>query len=72
MKIRPVGAEMLDADWRTDMTKLIIAFRNFANFPENEWKPLFLGDVNQVHKTREMGRVRYFTSVCSKLTNVHH
>jgi hypothetical protein len=29
MKIRPVGAELLHADRRTDM-KLIVAFRNFA------------------------------------------
>jgi len=72
MKIRPVGAEVFDADGWTDMTKLIVAFRNLANSPENEWKPLFLGDMNQVHKTREVGRVRYFTCDCSKLTNVHH
>ena len=26
MKIRPVGAELLRADRRTDMTKLIVAF----------------------------------------------
>jgi len=31
MKIRPVGAELFHADGRTDMTKLIVAFRNFAN-----------------------------------------
>jgi hypothetical protein len=34
MKISPVGAELLNADGRTDgrtdMTKLIVAFRNFA------------------------------------------
>jgi hypothetical protein len=30
MKIRPVRAEILHADRRTDMTKLIVAFRNFA------------------------------------------
>jgi hypothetical protein len=30
MKIRPVGAELFDADRRTDM-KLIVNFRNFAN-----------------------------------------
>jgi hypothetical protein len=30
MKIRPVGAELFHADRRTDMTKLIVAFRNFA------------------------------------------
>jgi len=67
-----VGAEVFDADGRTDMTKLIVAFRNFANSPENEWGPLLLGDMSQVHKTAEMGRVRYFACVRSKLTNVHH
>ena len=34
MKIRPVGAELFHADGqthgRTDMTKLIVGFRNFA------------------------------------------
>jgi hypothetical protein len=34
MKIRPVGAELLHADRRTDMTKLIVAFSNFANAPK--------------------------------------
>jgi hypothetical protein len=37
MKIRPVGAELFHADGqtdrRTDMTKLMVAFRNFANAP---------------------------------------
>jgi len=35
MKIRLVGAELFHADGRTDgqtdMTKIIVAFRNFAN-----------------------------------------
>ena len=39
MKIRPVGAELFHADRRTDgqtdMTKLIVAFRNFANASKN-------------------------------------
>jgi len=35
MAIRPVGAEFIHADRRTDMTKLIVAFRNFANAPKN-------------------------------------
>ena len=38
MKIRPVGAELLHAngqtDRQTDMTKQIVAFRNFANAPK--------------------------------------
>jgi hypothetical protein len=33
MKIRPVGAELFHADERTDMMKLIAAFRNFSNAP---------------------------------------
>jgi len=36
MKIRPVGAELFHADGRTDMTKLIVVFRNFANAPKNQ------------------------------------
>jgi len=40
MKIRPEGAELfrahsLQTDRRTDMTKLIVAFRNFANVNKN-------------------------------------
>jgi hypothetical protein len=34
--IRPVGAELFHADRRTDMTKPIVAFRNFANAPKNQ------------------------------------
>ena len=35
IKIRPVGAELFHADRRTDMTKVIVAFRNSANEPKN-------------------------------------
>ena len=39
MKIRTIGAVLFHADrWkkeRTDMTQLIVAFRNFANAPKN-------------------------------------
>jgi hypothetical protein len=38
MKIRPVGAELFDVGGRTDgwtdMTKLVVALRNFANAPK--------------------------------------
>jgi hypothetical protein len=42
MNVRPVGAELFHAggrtdgwvDGQTDMTKLIVAFRNFANRPK--------------------------------------
>ena len=30
MKIRPLGAELFHADRQTDVTKLIVDFRNFA------------------------------------------
>ena len=30
-----MGAELLHADGQIDMTKLILAFRNFANVPNN-------------------------------------
>jgi hypothetical protein len=40
MKIRPVGAELFHAggrtDGQTDVTKLTVAFRNFANAPKND------------------------------------
>jgi hypothetical protein len=34
MKIRAVGAEWFHADRRTDMMKLTVVFRDFANTPE--------------------------------------
>jgi len=37
MKIHPVGAELFHADGRTDMTKLIVSFRNSTNAPKNAW-----------------------------------
>ena len=36
MKIRPVGAELFHADGRTDMTRLTVAFLNFANASKSE------------------------------------
>ena len=45
MKIRPVGPEFFHAKERTvgqtDMTKLIVAFRNFANAPNNRVEPAY-------------------------------
>ena len=34
MKIRQMGAELFHADGQTDMTKIVVAFRNFANAPK--------------------------------------
>ena len=43
MKIRTVRAELFHADGRTDrrtdLTKLIVAFRNFADAPKNRKPP---------------------------------
>ena len=33
--MRPVGSELFRADRPIDMTKLLLAFRNFANTPKN-------------------------------------
>jgi len=38
MKVRLEGAELLHTDGQTDMTKLIIAFRNFVKASKNEQK----------------------------------
>jgi len=34
MNILPVGDELFLANGRTDMKKLVVAFRNFANVPK--------------------------------------
>ena len=34
MKIRPVGAELSHEDERTDVTKLVVPYRNFTNAPK--------------------------------------
>jgi len=36
MKIRLIGAGLFHADRRTDITKLKVAFPNFANAPKNQ------------------------------------
>jgi hypothetical protein len=35
MKMRSVGTELFRADGQTDITKLIVVFRNFANAPNS-------------------------------------
>jgi hypothetical protein len=41
VKIRLVGIEVIHADRRTDVTKLIVAFHNFANEPKNRHRCVF-------------------------------
>jgi len=36
MKICPVGADLFHADGQADMTKLIVASRDFANEPKRD------------------------------------
>ena len=36
VKIHPVEAKLFHVDRWTDMTKVNVAFRNFANMPKNE------------------------------------
>ena len=36
MKIFPLGDELSNADRQTDMTKLIVALRSFANAPKKK------------------------------------
>jgi hypothetical protein len=36
MTIHPVEATFFHADGQIDMTKLMVAFRNFANMPKNQ------------------------------------
>ena len=36
MKTRPVGAKYYSVDGKTDMTKLTVAFCNFANAPKSD------------------------------------
>ena len=54
MKIGPVGAELFHMDGRTDgqtdMTKLIVAFRNIANAPK-------IGRIRQATDDNTIGRM---------------
>jgi hypothetical protein len=36
MKLHAVGAEFFHAGGRTDMTKLVVALRNFVNAPKSD------------------------------------
>ena len=38
MEIRPMAVELFHADGHTDITKLTLAFRNFAKAPQNVLK----------------------------------
>ena len=46
MKISPVTTELIRADWQTNMTKLKVVFRSFANEPKNNNFNLLFGNTN--------------------------
>jgi hypothetical protein len=56
MKFRPVRAELFHADGWTDMTKLRVAFRNFAKAPKSNvmfkyrCNPIYLPDTKTENK----------------------
>jgi hypothetical protein len=56
MTVRSVGAELFHAkrrtDGRMDMTKLIVAFREFANVPKNIQKMMVV--CSQIHTQYKM------------------
>jgi hypothetical protein len=55
MKIYPVVAELFHADRQTDMTKLIVGFRNFANAPKSEQKYTYLKIwIPQINDTSDL------------------
>jgi hypothetical protein len=58
MQIRPVGAELFHGDGRTDTTKLIVAFRNFANAPKTVY------NLNVCH-------LSWVSAICNNKT-IHH
>jgi hypothetical protein len=37
MKIRPEGAKLFPADGRTEITRIEVAFRNYAKAPKKAW-----------------------------------
>jgi hypothetical protein len=59
MQIRPVGGKLfMQTDGRTDTTKLIVAFHNFANTPRTVYS------LNVCHP-------RYVSTICNNKT-IHH
>jgi hypothetical protein len=63
MKILPVGAELFHADSRTDrqverqtdMTKLTVAFRNFANAPKKYRSYFGICDLDNLWRNKIPG-----------------
>jgi hypothetical protein len=60
MKICPVGAELFQPEGRTDMTKLLVAFHNFANAPNTEIRDIkIMFYVMRLYKETTIARLYY-------------
>jgi hypothetical protein len=59
----PVGAELFHADGRMDMTKIVVAFRSFANAPNN----IPSSYIKAFNKKNYNLRRRHFLSKCRRI-----
>jgi hypothetical protein len=59
MKIR-TGVELFQAYWWTDTTKLIVAFRSFANAPKNVGRT----KETEIRRKKVMEKMEKFMHLC--------
>ena len=69
-KIRPVGAKLFHAERRTDITKLIVGFRNFVNAPNKMTVDQIYISANIILTTCQMFRLLHKSSL-DTLKNIH-
>jgi hypothetical protein len=58
MKIHPVEAGFFHMDRQTDMTKLMVAFRNVSNVPKNGPSRNGMGGMDWIDSVQDRGRWR--------------
>jgi len=77
MKIRPVGVNFFQADERTTMMKLTVAFRNFPNAPKNSlhlltpWSRVLLEKLTGSAASQEITRIFGIRRFLTILTSAH-
>ena len=64
VKIRPAGAELFHVDGWTDLTKLIVAFRNLVNAPKNS--------VSQTHVITSWTTTGFASHSCTQQFKHEH
>jgi len=70
MKIHPLGTEMCHVDGQTDMTKLTVAFRNFAKAPKDgEQKRILMGITMSPLVELISKGIRYLRVHCTSRVN---